>query len=159
MFRGGGSGVKALMKAGTSSLVPALFGDKSGALVNALSSASGLKSPVGNQPRRHGRSDCAHVAQEAHRREGTRMRARCPRCSPARVPTSKARSTAGSPGRWASRVQPRSWAASAAQRRTQPAGPAPRSRAARPLRAAPASPRAARLPPRANQVCSACCRG
>ena len=45
MFRGGGSGVKALMKAGTSSLVPALFGDKSGALVNALSSASGLKSP------------------------------------------------------------------------------------------------------------------
>ena len=44
MLRNGGSGVKALMKASTSSLVPALFGDKSGALVSALSSASGLKS-------------------------------------------------------------------------------------------------------------------
>ncbi len=43
MFSGGGAGVNALMKAGTSGLVPALFGDKSGALVNALSSASGLK--------------------------------------------------------------------------------------------------------------------
>ncbi|MGL6112210.1 MAG: DUF937 domain-containing protein [Rubrivivax sp.] len=44
LFGGGGSGVNALLKAGTSSLVPALFGDKGGALVNALSSASGLKS-------------------------------------------------------------------------------------------------------------------
>ena len=44
MFRDGGSGVKPLMKAGTGSLVPSLFGDKSGALVSALSSASGLKS-------------------------------------------------------------------------------------------------------------------
>jgi hypothetical protein len=32
LFGGGGSGVNALLKAGTSSLVPALFGDKSGAL-------------------------------------------------------------------------------------------------------------------------------
>ena len=32
-----------LLKVGTSSLVPALFGDKSGCLVNALSSASGIK--------------------------------------------------------------------------------------------------------------------
>ena len=31
------------MRAGTTSLVPALFGDKSGVQVNALSSASGLK--------------------------------------------------------------------------------------------------------------------
>ena len=44
LFGGGGSGVNALLKAGTSSLVPTLFGDKSGALVNALSSASGMKS-------------------------------------------------------------------------------------------------------------------
>ena len=43
LFGGGGSGVNALLKAGTSSLVPALFGDKSGALVNALSSSSGIK--------------------------------------------------------------------------------------------------------------------
>src|SRR4029450_10903228 len=38
----GGSGAD--MRAGTSSLVPALFGDKSGAHINALSSASGIKS-------------------------------------------------------------------------------------------------------------------
>jgi outer membrane protein OmpA-like peptidoglycan-associated protein len=44
LFGGGSSGVNALLKAGTSSLVPALFGDKAGALVNALSSASGVKS-------------------------------------------------------------------------------------------------------------------
>ena len=43
LFGGGGSGVNTLLKAGTSSLVPALFGDKAGALVNALSSASGVK--------------------------------------------------------------------------------------------------------------------
>ena len=44
LFGGGGAGANALLKAGTSSLVPAVFGDKSGALVNALSSASGIKS-------------------------------------------------------------------------------------------------------------------
>src|SRR4030095_8830355 len=38
----GGSGAD--IRAGTSSLVPALFGDKSGAHINALSSASGIKS-------------------------------------------------------------------------------------------------------------------
>jgi len=38
----GGSGAD--LRAGTSSLVPALFGDKSGAHINALSSASGIKS-------------------------------------------------------------------------------------------------------------------
>jgi outer membrane protein OmpA-like peptidoglycan-associated protein len=43
LFGGGGSGVNALLKAGTGSLVPALFGDKAGPLVNALSSASGIK--------------------------------------------------------------------------------------------------------------------
>ncbi|MBK7082247.1 MAG: DUF937 domain-containing protein [Betaproteobacteria bacterium] len=43
LFGGGGSGVNALLKTGTSSLVPALFGDKSGALVSALSSSSGIK--------------------------------------------------------------------------------------------------------------------
>jgi len=43
LFGGGGSGVNALLKMGTSSLVPALFGDKAGALVNALSSRSGIK--------------------------------------------------------------------------------------------------------------------
>jgi outer membrane protein OmpA-like peptidoglycan-associated protein len=43
LFGGGASGVNALLKMGTSSLVPALFGDKAGALVNALSSRSGLK--------------------------------------------------------------------------------------------------------------------
>ena len=44
LFGAGGAGINGLLKAGTSSLVPALFGDKSGALVNALSSASGIKS-------------------------------------------------------------------------------------------------------------------
>ncbi len=43
LFGAGGSGVNSLLKAGTSSLVPALFGDKGGALVNALSSSSGIK--------------------------------------------------------------------------------------------------------------------
>lgn len=43
LFGGGGSGVNALLKAGTSSLVPGLFGDKAAALINALSSASGIK--------------------------------------------------------------------------------------------------------------------
>jgi hypothetical protein len=44
LFGAGGSGVNALLKAGTSSLVPGLFGDKAGALVSALSSSSGFKS-------------------------------------------------------------------------------------------------------------------
>jgi hypothetical protein len=44
LFSGEAAGIKSMLKAGTSSLVPALFGDKSGALVNALSSASGVKS-------------------------------------------------------------------------------------------------------------------
>jgi hypothetical protein len=44
LFGGGGSGASELLKLGTSTLVPALFGDKSGGLVNALSSASGIKS-------------------------------------------------------------------------------------------------------------------
>jgi hypothetical protein len=43
MFGGGGAGVSDLMKAGAASLVPALFGDKAGALVGALSSSSGIK--------------------------------------------------------------------------------------------------------------------
>src|SRR5262245_6401156 len=43
LFGGGGAGASDLLKAGTSRLVPALFGDKSGALVNALSSASGIR--------------------------------------------------------------------------------------------------------------------
>jgi outer membrane protein OmpA-like peptidoglycan-associated protein len=44
LFGGGGSGVNALMKAGTGGLVSSLFGDKGGALANALSSSSGIKS-------------------------------------------------------------------------------------------------------------------
>ncbi len=44
LFGGGGSGMNGLMKVGAGSLVPALFGNKSGALVNALSSAAGIKS-------------------------------------------------------------------------------------------------------------------
>lgn len=44
LFGGSGSGINDLLKSGTSRLVPALFGDKSGALVNALSSVSGIKS-------------------------------------------------------------------------------------------------------------------
>jgi len=44
LFGSGGSGASSLMKLGTSTLVPALFGDKAGGLVNALSSASGIKS-------------------------------------------------------------------------------------------------------------------
>ncbi|HTS21837.1 MAG TPA: OmpA family protein [Casimicrobiaceae bacterium] len=43
LFSGAGAGANDLLKAGTSRLVPALFGDKSGALVNALSSASGIR--------------------------------------------------------------------------------------------------------------------
>lgn len=43
LFSGGGSGLSSIMSAGAGSLVPALFGDKSGSLVNALSSASGIK--------------------------------------------------------------------------------------------------------------------
>jgi len=41
---GGGTALNGLMKAGAGSFVPALFGDKSGALVSALSSAAGIKS-------------------------------------------------------------------------------------------------------------------
>jgi outer membrane protein OmpA-like peptidoglycan-associated protein len=43
LFTGAGTGANDLLKAGTSRLVPALFGDKSGSLVNALSSASGIR--------------------------------------------------------------------------------------------------------------------
>ena len=39
----GGSALTDLLKAGTSSLVPSLFGNKSGALATSLSSASGIK--------------------------------------------------------------------------------------------------------------------
>lgn len=44
LFGAGGSGANALMKAGTASLVPALFGDKASGLVNALAGMSGVKS-------------------------------------------------------------------------------------------------------------------
>jgi len=44
LFGGGGSAMNDMLKLGTSSLVPALFGDKGGALVSALSSMSGIKS-------------------------------------------------------------------------------------------------------------------
>jgi outer membrane protein OmpA-like peptidoglycan-associated protein len=44
LFAGGGAAANGLLKAGASNLVPALFGDKSGALVNALSASSGMKS-------------------------------------------------------------------------------------------------------------------
>lgn len=44
LFGGGGSAINSLMKVGANSLVPALFGNKSGALVSALSSAAGIKS-------------------------------------------------------------------------------------------------------------------
>jgi hypothetical protein len=43
MFAGGGTGASDLMKTGAATLVPALFGDKAGALVGALSSSSGIK--------------------------------------------------------------------------------------------------------------------
>jgi outer membrane protein OmpA-like peptidoglycan-associated protein len=43
LFGGGGTGANALMKAGTASLVPALFGDKASGLVNSLASMSGVK--------------------------------------------------------------------------------------------------------------------
>jgi len=44
LFGGGGTGANSLMKAGTASLVPALFGDKTSGLVSALASMSGVKS-------------------------------------------------------------------------------------------------------------------
>ncbi len=45
MFSGGaGGGVGAVLKAGTSTLVPAVFGERSGALISALASSSGVKS-------------------------------------------------------------------------------------------------------------------
>lgn len=44
LFGGGGSAMNSLMKVGANSLVPALFGNKSGGLVSALSSAAGIKS-------------------------------------------------------------------------------------------------------------------
>ena len=43
LFSAGGSAASDLMKSGASNLVPAIFGDRSGALVNALSSSSGMK--------------------------------------------------------------------------------------------------------------------
>jgi outer membrane protein OmpA-like peptidoglycan-associated protein len=43
LFGGGGAGATDLLKAGASRLLPALFGDKGGALANALSSSSGIK--------------------------------------------------------------------------------------------------------------------
>jgi outer membrane protein OmpA-like peptidoglycan-associated protein len=44
MFGSGSNTMSSLMKLGTSSLVPALFGDKAGGLVNALAGAAGIKS-------------------------------------------------------------------------------------------------------------------
>lgn len=43
LFGGGGAGINALVKAGAAGLVPALFGDKAGALANTLGSSSGIK--------------------------------------------------------------------------------------------------------------------
>jgi OmpA-OmpF porin, OOP family len=40
---GNGAGMSSLLKSGTNTLVPSLFGDKGGAVVNALSSTSGIK--------------------------------------------------------------------------------------------------------------------
>ena len=44
LFGSGNSTMNSLMKLGTSTLVPALFGDKAGGLVGALAGASGIKS-------------------------------------------------------------------------------------------------------------------
>ena len=44
MFGSGSNAMSSLMKLGTSSLVPALFGDKAGGLVNALAGTAGIKS-------------------------------------------------------------------------------------------------------------------
>jgi outer membrane protein OmpA-like peptidoglycan-associated protein len=44
LFGTGNNAMSSLMKLGTSSLVPALFGDKAGGLVNALAGAAGIKS-------------------------------------------------------------------------------------------------------------------
>jgi hypothetical protein len=43
LFSGGAAGANDLLKTGTSRLVPALLGDKAGALVNALSSSTGIR--------------------------------------------------------------------------------------------------------------------
>ncbi|WP_164932005.1 OmpA family protein [Janthinobacterium sp. 17J80-10] len=43
LFGAGGAGINNLLKAGTGSLVPALFGDKSTAVANTLASSSGIK--------------------------------------------------------------------------------------------------------------------
>jgi uncharacterized protein DUF937/OmpA family protein len=43
LFSGGGGGVSDFIKTGADRLVPAIFGDKSGALANAISSTSGVK--------------------------------------------------------------------------------------------------------------------
>ena len=43
LFRNGGAGMSSLLKTGSGALVPSLFGDKSGAVASALSSASGIK--------------------------------------------------------------------------------------------------------------------
>jgi outer membrane protein OmpA-like peptidoglycan-associated protein len=43
LLGGGGSQMQSLLKLGTDTLVPALFGDKAGGLVNTLASAAGIK--------------------------------------------------------------------------------------------------------------------
>jgi outer membrane protein OmpA-like peptidoglycan-associated protein len=43
LFGSGGNAMASLMKLGTTTLVPALFGDKAGGLVNALAGAAGIK--------------------------------------------------------------------------------------------------------------------
>lgn len=48
LFSGGGTGVNALRETGAATLVPALFGDKAGALISALSSSSGIKPASAN---------------------------------------------------------------------------------------------------------------
>lgn len=48
MFGNDGSGVKSMLAAGAATLVPALFGDKAGALATALSSSSGIKPASAN---------------------------------------------------------------------------------------------------------------
>lgn len=44
LFDSGGSGIASLIKLGTSTLLPALFGDKAGGLATALAGMSGIKS-------------------------------------------------------------------------------------------------------------------
>ena len=98
LFRNGGAGMSCLLKTGSNALVPSLFGDRSGAVVSALSSASGIKTKSATSLLAMIVPLVLTVLKKVIADKGLNAGSLAP-CLAARRRTCRARSTAASPAR------------------------------------------------------------